>query len=146
MKAHKEDRFLRGRQIAYLIYEYFRVTRANDSVENYADLFTISLRNDDIQEFDSKWDEVLLSMTKIPPDDILEGLYQLRIRESDKLKTVLELYDLEIHQKKLGPDCHRLKTMVKRSIEQEIRNKNFGVRNGNFEKNAVVKNQGNKTA
>ena len=26
MKAHKEDRFLRGRQIAYLIYEYFRVT------------------------------------------------------------------------------------------------------------------------
>ena len=33
-KAQKEDRFLRGRQIAYLIYEYFRVTEANDSVEN----------------------------------------------------------------------------------------------------------------
>ena len=29
-------------------------------------------------------------------------------------------------------------------IEQEIRNKNFGIRNGNFEKNAVVKNQGTK--
>ena len=35
------------------------------------------------------------------PDDILEGLYKLRIRESDKLKTVLELYDLEIHQKEV---------------------------------------------
>ena len=57
-KAQKEDRFHRGRQIAYLIYEYFRVTGANDSVENYADLFTISLRNDDIQEFDSKWDGI----------------------------------------------------------------------------------------
>ena len=64
-------------------------------------------------------------MKKIPPDEILEGLYKLRIRESEKLKTVLELYDLEIHQK-LGPDYHRLKTMVKRSIEQDIRNKNFG--------------------
>ena len=53
-KARKEDRFLRGRQIAYLIYEYFRVTGANDSVDNYADLFAIALRNDDIQEFDSK--------------------------------------------------------------------------------------------
>ena len=115
-KAQKQDRFLRGRQIAYLIYEYFRVTGAHDSVENYADLFTISLRNDDIQEFDSKWDGILLSMTKIPPGDILEGLYKFRIRESEKLKTVLELYDLEIHQKKLGPDYHRLKTMVKRSI------------------------------
>ena len=79
-----------------------------------------------------------------PTDDLLEGLYKLRIRESDKLKTVLELYDLEIHQKRLGPDYHRLKTMVKRSIEQDIRNKNFGARNGNFEKNAVVKNQGTK--
>ena len=54
------------------------------------------------------------------------------------------MYDLETHQKKLGPDYHRLKTMVKRSIEQAIRNKNFGVRNGNFENNAVVKNQGTK--
>ena len=51
---------------------------------------------------------------------------------------------MEIHQKKAGPDDHRLKSMVKRSIEQEIRNKNFGIRNGNFEKNAVVKNQGTK--
>ena len=65
-KAQKQDRFLRGRQIGYLIYEYFRVTGANDSVENYADLFTVSLRNDDIQEFDSKWDGILLSMTKNP--------------------------------------------------------------------------------
>ena len=82
-KAQKQDWFLRGRQI--------RVTGANDSVEHYADLFTISLRNDDIQEFDSKWDGILLSMTKIPPDDILEGLYKISIRESEKLKTVLEL-------------------------------------------------------
>ena len=27
-EAQKQDRFLRGRQIAYLIYEYFRVTGA----------------------------------------------------------------------------------------------------------------------
>ena len=143
-EAQKQDRFLRGRQIAHLIYEYFRVTGANDSVENYADVFTIGLRNDDIQEFDSKWDGILLSATQIPSDDFLEGLFKLRIRESEKLETVLELYDLEIHQKKLGPDYHRLKTMVKRSIEQDIRNKNFGSRNGNFERNAVVNNRGTK--
>ena len=121
-KAQKQDSFLRGRQIAYLIYEQFRVTGTHDSVENYTDLFTISLRNDDIQEFNSKWDGTLLSMTKIPPDDILEGVYKLRIRVSEKLKTVLELYDLETHRKKLGPDYHILKTMVKRSIQQDIRN------------------------
>ena len=99
-KAQKEDRFLRGRQIAYLIYDHFRVTGTHDSVENFTDLFTIVLRNGDIHEFDSKWDGILLSMTKIQHDDILEGLYKWRIRESEKLKTVLELYDLETHQKK----------------------------------------------
>ena len=52
-----------------------------NSYESYAD----------IQEFDSKWDEILLSTTQIQSDDILEGLYKLRIRESEKLKTVLEL-------------------------------------------------------
>ena len=83
-------------------------------------------------------------MTKIPRDDILEGLYKLRIRESEKLKTALELYDLEIHQKKAGLDCQRLKTMVKRSIEQNLRIKNFEARNGNYERNALVKNQGTK--
>ena len=51
---------------------------------------------------------------------------------------------MEIHQKKVGPDFHRLKTMVKRSIEQNLRMKNFEARNGNYERNAVVKNQGTK--
>ena len=68
---------------------------------------------------------MLLSMTKIPSDDMLEGLYKLRIRESEKLKTELELYNVEIHQKKAGPDYNRLKTMVKRSIEQNLRIENF---------------------
>ena len=143
-KAQKQDRFLRGRQIAYLIYGHFWVTGTNDSVENYTDLFTIVLRNDDIQEFDSKWDGLLLSMTKIPPDEILEELYKLRIRESEKLKTVLELCGLEARQKKLGPDYRGLVALVWRCVGRGVRNKNFGSRNGKFEKNAVVKNQGTK--
>ena len=77
MKAQKEDRFLRGRQTAYLIYDYFRVTGVNDSVENYAEKFTVVLRNDKIQEFGTKWDEILLSMTQIPPDDILGIFVQI---------------------------------------------------------------------
>ena len=85
-------------------------------------------------------------MTKIPSDDILEGLYKLRIRESEELKIVLEVYDLEIHQKKLGPDCYRLKTMVKRSIEQNLRIKNFEVRNGNYETKRHGQESVNKTA
>ena len=64
-KVQKEDRLLRGRQIANMIYDYFQVTGAHDTVLDYADLFTIVLRNDDIQEFDSKWDEIQIKNTII---------------------------------------------------------------------------------
>ena len=111
---NKEDRFLRGRQIAFMIYDYFRVTGTHDTVLDYADLLSVTLHDDDVQEFDTRWDEILFSMTKIPPDDILESLYKLRIRESDQLKTVLELFEMEILQNIPMLDYQRLKTMVQR--------------------------------
>ena len=74
LKAQKEDRFLRGRQIAFMICDYYRATGAHDTVLDYADLFSVTLHEDNIQELDTRWDEVLLSMTKIPPDEILESL------------------------------------------------------------------------
>ena len=69
-----------------MICDYFRVTGAHETVLGYADLFTVTFRNDAVQDFDARWDEFLLSMTKIPPDDVLESLYTLRVRESDQLK------------------------------------------------------------
>ena len=74
-KALKEDRFLRGRQIAYMIYDHIRVASAHDTVLDDADLFSTTLRNDTVQDFDTRWDEILLSMTKIPSDDVLDSLY-----------------------------------------------------------------------
>ena len=84
--------------------------------------------NENIQESDTRWDDILSSMSKIPSDDILESLYKLRIRESAKLKTVLELYDMEIHQQISMPNYQKLKTMVKRSIDQKLRLRNFDAR------------------
>ena len=83
-----------------------------------ADLFSVILHDDTVEEFDTRWDEVLLSVSKIPSDDVLESLYKLRVRESAQLKTLLELYDMEIHQKISMPNCQKLKTMVKRSLDQ----------------------------
>ena len=77
-KAQEEDRFLRRRQIAFMIYDHFRVTGAHDTVLYHADLFSVTLRKDNLQEFDTRRDEVLLSMSNIPSDDILESLYKLR--------------------------------------------------------------------
>ena len=122
-----------------MIYDHFRVTGAHDTVLDYADLFSVTLRDDNVQEFDTRLDEVLLSMSKIPSDDVLESLCQLRIRESDQLKTILELYEMEIPQKISMPNYQKLKTMAKISIDQKSRLRNFDARHGTIESGAVVK-------
>ena len=66
-KAQKEDPSLRGRQIPFMVYDYLRVIGAHDTVLDHAELFSVTLRDDNIQAFDTRWDEVLLSMTKFHP-------------------------------------------------------------------------------
>ena len=58
-KTQKEDRFLGGRQIVFIFYDFFRVSGAHETALNYADLFSATLHDDNIQEFFSKWDEIL---------------------------------------------------------------------------------------
>ena len=48
----------------------------HDTVLDCADLFFVIFHDDNIYEFDTRWDEVLLSMSKIPSDDVLESLYK----------------------------------------------------------------------
>ena len=122
-----------------MIHDYFRVTGAHDTVLDYADWFSVTLQDDKIQESDTRWNEVLLTMSKIPSDDILGSLYKLRIRESDQLKTVLELYDMEIHQKISMPNDQKWKKMVKRSKDQKLRLRIFDGRHEKIETGAVVK-------
>ena len=124
-----------------MIYDNLRVTGSHDTVLDYADLFSVTLHDDNIQEFDTRWDEVLLSMSKIPSDDILESLYKLRIRESAQNETVLELYDMEIHLKTSVPNHQKLKTMMERSIDQKLRLRNVDARHGRIESGAVVKSR-----
>ena len=110
-----------------MIYEYFRVT-----VLDYTDLFSISLHGDDFQDFDTRLDQVPLSTKELPKDSILENLCKMRIRESVQLQTVSR------------PIYQKLKTMVRRHIDQMIRTRNFKVRNERVETEVLIKTQTGK--
>ena len=48
----KEDRLLRGKQVAFMICDCFRVTGAHGTVPNYAALFFVTFHDDNVHEFD----------------------------------------------------------------------------------------------
>ena len=75
----------------------------------------------------------------INDEDILESLYKLRKRESEQLKTVLEVHDIKIHQKISTPNDQRLNTMVKRRKDQKLRLRKFDARHEEIETGAVLK-------
>ena len=55
-----------------MIYDYFRVIDAHDTVLDYVDLFFITLRNDNFQEFDTRWNDISYSLTKIPSGKLVQ--------------------------------------------------------------------------
>ena len=78
-----------------MIYEYFRATGACKTVQGLADLVSMTVRNDDVQDFDVRWDHALLSVSEMPSDPILEG-YKSKLQNSAQLRTVMALYDQEV--------------------------------------------------
>ena len=65
-------------------------------------------------------------MTQIPSDDILENFVQIKnTRVWDKLKTVLELYNMEIHQKKTEPDYQQIEDNGEKKYRAESTNQEF---------------------
>ena len=144
-RAQIYDRFFCGRQIAYMIYEHFRATGAYEAALGLSDLFNFRLHNDDVQDFDVRWDQALLSASAIPSDVILEGLCKSKLQDSVQLQTVLALYDQEVARNNGTPNYPLIKTAVKHHVDQMMRNRNFKARNDVVERGAVTKGQkGNK--
>ena len=99
-----QERVLRGRQIAFVIWEYFRVAGAQGTVFDHSELFILTLRK-------MKFRNAIRSGTKF---------YCQRISQA--------------HDQKLN-------FIVKRSIDQRIRSRNFEARTKKIETGEVVKNR-----
>ena len=52
-------------------------------------MFTFSLQNDDVQDFDVGWDQALLSVSELPSDVILEGMCMSKLQDSVQLQDCL---------------------------------------------------------
>ena len=59
------------------------------------DVFNIRQQNDNVHDFDVRWDQALLSASETPTDMCQEGLYKSKLQDSVQLQIVLVLYDEE---------------------------------------------------
>ena len=92
-RAQKNDRFLRGRQIAFMIHDHFLSTGFYEEIQSLSGLFSIQLENDDIQDFDLRWEQASLFRSDPPSDKNLEGRYLSKLQDSSQLQTIMALYN-----------------------------------------------------
>ena len=105
----------------------------------------IKLKNDNVQVFDTKWDEALSAATDRPTDSILESLYKMRVGKSKELKYVLQVHAEETTFGDKKCDNCRLKFMVRRHVEQKIRESLLFARNRDEDRPAIgVPSKGEK--
>ena len=61
-----------------MIYAYVGVRGTHESILEFSDLMGVALRGDDVQGFDTRWDEVLSSIKELPQDHTVKSLLRIR--------------------------------------------------------------------
>ena len=116
-----------------------------EAVQGLSNLVSLSLQNDDVQDFAVRWNHALFTVTEMLSPAILEGLYKSKLQNSVQLQTVLALYDQDVARNSGTPTHQQLKTAVRLHIDQMMRNRNFRVRNDVVERRSATKShEGNK--
>ena len=139
-RAQKDDLFLRGRQITFMICEHFPSTGAYEAVQGLSDLFNARLQNDDGSGFRYKMgSSSVLVASEIPTEMVLEGAFKSKLQDSVQLQTLLSVYEQKNIRNSEQPSYSRLKTSVKLHIDQTLRTRNFRARNEIVERGAVTK-------
>ena len=122
-----------------MIHDHFQATGLCDAAQGLSDLFNICLHDDDVQDFDTRWDQVLLITSEIPEENVFEGWYKMKLQGSAQHQTVLALCDQWMNRDRASQSYQRLRTLVRRHVDQMSRTRNFKARNERIETGVVVK-------
>ena len=99
-----------------------------------------------VQDFDTRWDQALLAASEIPTDMVFGGFFQVKMKDSVQLQTVLALYDQETVRNEGQTSYSRLKFSVGRHVGQTVRTRSFRAWSEIFERGAVTKSRKGRKA
>ena len=117
------NKMLNGRQLAWIIFDYFKMPEVNVRMFRLQDLTLLRLRDDNLSQFNLEWDEMLAGMQTIPADDVLDALYTTQIQRSSEFKGIWDLYTYDIVFKQSVPSYEKLKNLVNTFLEKKIKDK-----------------------
>ena len=74
-----------------MICGFFKLCGDNEVILDFGDLSKVQLMNDNVQAFDTTWDDVFSAVTDRPTVSKLESLYKMQFEMSEELKYLLHV-------------------------------------------------------
>ena len=84
---YSKEGFMRtGRQITWMLYEYFKVSETDGAMLDWDELLSVELRGDNLQQFLSDLETTLLSINGLPDSSFLETLFRKQLKKMNNSK------------------------------------------------------------
>ena len=83
----------KGRQVLFMFHQHFATSIKHGSVYDIEDLMSVTLVNDDLKSFITRWDSVIAGMNMEVEDKWLEAYFHKNIKKFRPLSHDLAIYD-----------------------------------------------------
>jgi hypothetical protein len=92
----KQGRLIKGRQILWLVYEYFHARTSVGALYDYEDLLVVALKDEsELRLFMHNWDSTVGGLRREPEILLLETLLLRQLRKCKCLEHILARYDYD---------------------------------------------------
>ena len=95
-------RLLTGRQIAYMIFDHFKLSEAKVAVRDIGDFLNIDLKGDNLKAFDTLWDETSLGMPTRSAQQTVGNVQIGEAKSYNKVKKNMIQHHLDQKSRELG--------------------------------------------
>ena len=81
-----------------MIVNNFIISQIQVQQANFAMLYTVHLKGDNLVQFLIDWDKMMLGLTFLPEDLLLEHIFRMQIEECPPIKREILDYEKAVHR------------------------------------------------
>ena len=118
-QVQKEGKILTGAQVAWLVYQRYRVHASKAALMRREHLLQVQLRSDNLKMFLNDWNEVLHEMSEFVDDGMLATLFRAQLEICTLIVPKLEQYAWERFKTGNPNDYAELYDLVIKVLEQK---------------------------
>ena len=90
-KLGKQVKILKGRQIAWIVYQHYKTSEQEGAILDINDLLNVKHDYKNLRGFINAWESTLEGMSTTPQPDMLETLFLPQLEKNTDLSGLLSL-------------------------------------------------------